>query len=247
MRNQPDRLRRALLGQGLTGLALFVAASGASVPAGAFLLRRRELPADRSIFRVRGQVLVDGEAADKSTRILAASVIETGRKSEVVFRVGADAFLLRENSRLALSATAGDTVIQGLHLLTGALLSVFGPRPAAQPVTMKTPTAVLGIRGTGLYVESAPDETYVCTCYGTVELAVSDDPHQIETVTTRHHESPRRILAADAAGLVAGTAGQRILSAGMKNHRDAELELIEAIVGRKPSFPPQRDTGGYGY
>jgi len=36
-----------------------------------------------------------------------------------------------------------------------------------KPHHLKTPTATVGIRGTGLYVESQPDLTYVCTCYGT--------------------------------------------------------------------------------
>lgn len=224
-----DRDRRRTLQQGLSGLAVFLALQTVPAPASAFFSASRKLSPGRSIHRVRGSVLVDGTPASAKTLITPTSTLETGKRSHVVFRVGTDAHILRENSRIELASVDG-LVVDGLRLLTGALLSVFGERPADRPYRLLTPVASLGIRGTGIYVESGVDASYVCTCYGEVELGVHDDPALQEIVTTEHHEAPRYILAKPGEG------GRRIIKAPMKNHTDAELVLIETIVGRKPPF-----------
>src|SRR5689334_7995700 len=72
--------------------------------------------------------------------------IATGNNSLAVFVVGRDAHLVRANSEV--SVVAG-----GIRVVTGALLSVFQPRQAKE---IRTATAVIGIRGTGLYVEAEP-------------------------------------------------------------------------------------------
>lgn len=233
-----DSGRRRILQQGLPGLALFLALQTTPVPASAFFPASRKLPPNRSIYRVRGDVLIDDVPASRSSIVKPASRLETGRRSHVVFRVGADAHILRENSRIELASSDG-LAVDGLRLLTGALLSVFGERPVDRPYRLSTPVASLGIRGTGIYVESDADASYVCTCYGEVELGVHDDPVQREVVRTEHHEAPRYILARSESG-------QRIVEAPMKNHEDAELVLIEAIVGRKPPFGTRTSSnGGY--
>ena len=120
---------------------------------------------------------------------------------------------------------------QGLRLLTGALLSVFAHRPHR----IRTVTAQIGIRGTGVYCEVEPDRDYICTCYGITDLAALDDASSQATVEAGHHES-RYILRE-------GAVGQRIRKASFKNHTDAELTLIESLVGRTPAF--RGATDGY--
>lgn len=234
-----NRARRRMLQQGLSGLAAFLALQTMPVPASAFFPTSRKLPPDRSIYRVRGDVLIDGVPASSRSIVKPASTLETGRRSHVVFRVGMDAHILRKNSRIELSSIDG-LAVDGLRILTGALLSVFGERPADRPYRLSTPLASLGIRGTGIYVESNADASYVCTCYGEVELGVHDDPAQQEVVRTQHHEAPRYILARSENG-------RRIVEAPMKNHKDAELVLIEAIVGREPpsGFRSSGNRGDY--
>lgn len=231
--------RRRVLQQGLSGLAAFLALQAMATPAGAFFPTSRQLPPNRSIYRVRGKVIVDGAQASKKTFVTPTSTLETGRRSHVVFRVGTDAHILRENSRIELASTDG-LAVDGMRLLAGALLSVFGERPANRPYRLSTPLASLGIRGTGIYIESSADASYVCTCYGEVEVGVHDDPAQREVVRTAHHEAPRYILARSENG-------RRIVEAPMKNHKDAELVLIEAIVGREPpsGFRSSGSRGGY--
>lgn len=206
----------------------------ASTPAGAFWFakRSRKLAADRSVLSVRGDVDVNGRGADKRSRIRAGDRIRTGPRSEIVFVVGGDSFLLRGDSELETGGSG--FLLDSLRLLTGRLLSVFAARPATRPVSMRTPTATIGIRGTGIYVESEPDLTYVCTCYGQAALGAADDPADRELITTTKHESPRYVSARAAQGT-------RIRPAPIINHSNEELQLLEEIVGRQ--VPPQLRLG----
>jgi len=95
-----------------------------------------------------------------------------------------------------------------------------------------TPTVTIGIRGTAVYVEVEPQRTYVCTCYGEAVLEPVGDASARETVRTTHHEQPRYIYAKGAPKMVT--------PAPMLNHADAELEMLEALVGRKPPFAGRR-------
>lgn len=220
-----DFLRASLLAGGYAALG----ASNILAPlVHAFGNIPEELPPGQSIYDMDGEVYVDGQLADKSSFITAQSLVETGSNSFVIFVVGKDAHILRENSQLQLE---GETTIleTGLRLVTGKLLSVFGKRQADQSHTIKTSTATIGIRGTGVYTESDPDVSYVCTCYGHVNLMATQDQQSKESIISEHHDAPRYILAD-------GQAGKLITSAPFKNHTDEELMLIEAITGRAPPF-----------
>jgi hypothetical protein len=52
------------------------------------------------------------------------------------------------------------------------MLSVFGP----EKLTIDTPLATNGIRGTGVYVEITPYRSYVCLCYGQADLQAKLNP-----------------------------------------------------------------------
>lgn len=140
--------------------------------------------------------------------------------------VGADAFVLRENSRLETQGGGGVTDL--LRLTTGALLSVFGRTP--RPKVLQGITATVGIRGTGLYLEAEQQRTYVCLCYGVAEISARDDPSVKEQAVSRHHDMPRYVYAAGAG------ENTRIQPAPFKNHDDLELMLIETLVGRTTPF-----------
>ena len=188
-------------------------------------LRAAEGASPRSVHRLSGRVTVNGTAATETTLISGSDRIETADDGEIVFTVSSDAFILRRNSQLQLTPPADNgLVVEGLRLVTGALLSVFAKRQHR----IETSVATIGIRGTGVYVEVEPDQDYVCTCYGVTELAAQDDLQSRATVAAGHHE-PRYILKS-------GASGTRIREAPFKNHTDAELTLIEALVGRVPAF-----------
>ncbi|OGS76508.1 MAG: hypothetical protein A2Z94_01200 [Gallionellales bacterium GWA2_55_18] len=186
-----------------------------------------ELPAGKSIYSLQGSLRINGQVATTDTVIGNNDTLVTSAGSQAIFVVGKDAFMLRENSELQLS---GDNLlVDGLRLVTGALLSVFGKSRHR----IETPTATIGIRGTGLYVESQPDLTYVCTCYGTTDIGVAADPGKTETIESKHHDAPRYV-----------TVDGRINPAPMFNHTDEELMLIEALVGRTAPFALFDDSYG---
>ena len=183
-----------------------------------------ENPAAPGLHRVEGEVRVNGRPAASGFLIRPGDVIETGARSQAVFVVGRDAYLLRAGSRLE---TAGrEMLIDTLRVITGKLLSVLGPGARR----IETPTATIGIRGTGIYVEAEPERTYVCTCYGIADLQSNDQPDVRETVKTRHHDQPRYIYGKSMPAI------KMIEGAPVVNHTDAELVMLEALVGRRPPF-----------
>jgi hypothetical protein len=172
----------------------------------------------RQISDIQGSVFVNGRRANSYSSIRPGDVVKTGRNSKIVFVVGQDAIILRSNSRLILQSE--NRLVSGLRLLTGAMMAVFAPGKK----TISTVTATAGIRGTGIYVEAKPDETYFCTCYGAVQLDEVSGTQQGELVEASHH----------AARYV--RHGQALQEAPMINHQDLELELLESLVGRSVPF-----------
>ncbi len=184
---------------------------------------------EKGIYRVHGDVRVNGEPARAGMDLRAGDLIVTGRPAELLFVTDRDAFLVREGSRVELDGQAGQLLVTGLRIVTGAVLSVFAP---GAPKRIRTPTATVGIRGTGVYVEIEPGRTYVCTCYGTADLEAAADPQRYrETVTTKRHDEPRYIYA----------SGESMMAkAPVVNHTDDELRLLEQLVGRTPPFGPRQ-------
>ena len=191
-----------------------------------------KLPDDKSIFSLDGDVRVNNAKADESTRIRTGDVVKTGRDSEIVFAVGSDSFILRSNSKMQVEGSG--FFVNTLRLLTGSVLSVFGNRTSNQQLTMNSSTATIGIRGTGVYMEAEQDLTYLCTCYGQVALSSAVDPNDREIITAEHHDAPKYITKKS-------NGGSNIRPAPFINHTDAELMLLEAIVGREVPFGLELD------
>jgi hypothetical protein len=194
-----------------------------------------KLPDSKSIFSLEGDVRVNGSKADLATRIGGGDVVSTSKNSEVVFAVGSDSFIMRSNSQMEIEG--GGFFIDTLRLLSGSLLSVFGERNANQALNVNTTTATIGIRGTGIYMEAEPDLTYLCTCYGTVAMTSALDPNDTEVVTATHHDAPKYLSNK-------AIRGTHVRPAPFKNHTDAELKLLEAIVGREVPFGIESELYG---
>lgn len=192
----------------------------------ALVLVRKALAAgtlEKGVYRVSGEARINGVPARAGMDVKAGDTVVTGPGSEIIFVVNRDAFLMRANSRFEVGGAAADV----FRLITGALLSVYQPGVRK---TLRAQNATIGIRGTAVYVESAADKTYVCTCYGEAELVPTDDPGAAEIVRTRHHEQPRYIMPKGAP--------QMLMQAPVINHTDAELTMLESLVGRSVPFDP---------
>jgi hypothetical protein len=95
------------------------------------------------------------------------------------------------------------------------------------PRQLVTVTATAGIRGTGIYIESSLEQTYFCTCYGTVEIA--DRQRAEKRLVASGYHAPNIIPAQR-------TDGKMARPAEIVNHTDEELVMLEKLVGRVPPF-----------
>jgi FecR protein len=169
----------------------------------------------------KGTVRINGLPAKEGQLILTGDTIFTGKASEAIYVMGNNAYLMREDSNVQFGS---DGAVGILRVVTGKVLAVFGP--GAKRIEM--PTATAGIRGTACYIDTTDTQTYFCLCYGTADLSPVADPGQARTVVTKYHDSPFYIGSDASAPL--------IKPAPVINHRDVELTMLEALVGRKPPF-----------
>ncbi|MBL8483541.1 MAG: hypothetical protein JNJ60_15190 [Rhodocyclaceae bacterium] len=207
----PDRrhILRALLAAGLAPALMRAALAAGNNP-----LRP-------GLRKVSGPVFVNGRVAAPGMSIEPGDLVETGAKAEAIYVIGQDAFLQRADTRVQFPLEAAAF----FRLVTGRLLSVFGRGEKS----LRVPTATIGIRGTGCYLEATPAETYFCLCYGEAEVLPTAAPQSGTVIRTQHHDHPLVIAAATQAGSAIGPA--RVI-----NHSDAELSLLESLVGRAPPF-----------
>lgn len=227
--DETDDPRRRLLIKALAAGLFSTAFPGKGAGADSFFgSTPTKLPPGQSIYRINGSATVNGKEASLTTAIGPNDTIETAQNSEIVFVVGGHSMILRGGSHLALQGGQeglGKFIINGLRLLTGKLLSV----SRNQPMRVQSVTATIGIRGTGFYIESDPELTYFCTCYGTTDVMATNDPESKDQVVSKHHDKPLYIMSN-------AQPGKNIRRAEFKNHTDQELMLIETLVGRTPPF-----------
>ncbi len=175
---------------------------------------------DISVFGVR--MAVWGSA------IFPGQTIQTGADGRIWFTLGGDAYFLRPASELRLIANdARGTLIDVLRLVTGGLGATFRPGRRRSVVAS---TATIGIRGTGVYVETSREETYACTCFGATEKYSNVSGAMMERleVTTRNHLA-RRILLDPAMGM-------RVIEAPFERHTSEEMTRLERLAGRPDPF-----------
>lgn len=202
-----------------------LAASGALASGGiagiiSRALAKGDLGHAQGVQRLEGTVTVAGRPASIGTPVALGDRVKTGPGSSAVVVVGQDAFLMRADSMIVTSGDRG--TLSKLVIEAGRVLSVFGKKP----VEIKASIASIGIRGTGCYIEVAPEDVYFCLCYG--EAQVDGPRMESKLVKTTHHESP--LLLTESGGVMRAEPGP------FRNHTDAELVMLEALVGREPPF-----------
>jgi hypothetical protein len=182
-------------------------------------IAKGDTPLAPAIHHLEGNAKVNGRDAAVGTPVALGDRIATGPRSKAVVVLGGDAFLLRADTAIEVRGTSG--VLSELTVATGKVLSVF----AKKPVAIKAASASIGIRGTGAYIEMDPDSVYFCLCYG--EAQVEGPGGVSQAVKTSHHEMPLFLRHG---------ASMRIEPAGFRDHKDEELVMLEALVGREPPF-----------
>ena len=196
-----------------------------------------QVPVIPGVQEMSGEVRINGVAARVGSLVKPGDTVTTGEDGSCVIIIGEHVYLIREDSEVEFYAEhfeeADNGSISGkIALKLGAMLSVFGETDTE----ITTPLATIGIRGTACYVDSRPERTYACVCYGRAELGSAMDGKFLETVTTTRHDSPRYIYPIDAE--------ERIATAPVIDHTDAELRMLEALVNRRPKFDTLMNRGG---
>lgn len=212
---------------------LLTLAGGAIAPA---LVLRTALaagpsPVPAGLHRVTGTVTVNGQPARAGMLVKAGDTVTTATGAEAIYVIGQDAFLQREASVVRFGAEAAADF---LRVISGKLLSVFGKGKRQ----LRVPTATIGIRGTGCYIEAEAAKTYFCLCYGEAEVVPTVAPAAREIIRTHHHDHP--IYIHDDPAMPTGMVPATVI-----NHGDAELTLLENLVGRWPPFHGRPDLSRY--
>lgn len=187
--------------------------------AGAWAQRRS------NIVELRGDAQVNGTRLLPQSFIQTGDAIETGPDSHLVFVIGNSAFQVRQNSRLVVERGASLNAVGVLRLLTGAVASVWGKGASRQIVT---PTLTAGIRGTGVYTEVFPKQSfrsYLCNCYGVVEVGAGPDR---ALSRSDYHQS---FWAGPEA-----RNGRFLTPARAINHTDEELEHLAQLVDQRTAW-----------
>lgn len=192
-----------------------------------------------NVVDLQGDALLNGQAMRPGAIVQSGDRIETGPGSMLVFAIGNSAFHVRQNSRITVERGTTINTISVLRMLTGAVVSVWGRGTARQVVT---PTLTAGIRGTGVYTEVFPQESYrsyFCNCYGTVDLFAGADRATSEAV---YHQS----FWAEPAP----RDGRVLTPARAINHTDEEVEFLAALVDQRTAWQVLGQRGpkdGAGY
>ena len=119
-----------------------------------------------------------------------------------------------------------DGLVSYIVLKAGGVLSLFGEK-SGQGVEIKTFNAVGAIRGTTTYFawQAQENRTYVCCCYGGVDL--SNGQGGQKTLNTTYHTA----VILPASGGVESAPYDKPLS-----HYDDDIVALERKAGRKPRW-----------
>jgi len=175
--------------------------------------------------KIKGQVKVDGQRASSQQQIRPGQELSVSPGGSAAFAVGNDAFILKGRERGAsLEIEGKGSAVDQLRLISGGLVASFGKGAERKIITT---SATIGIRGTGCYVESQLNRSYICYCYGRFAFSSRDDDSVRENFEASYHDAGRFMLR---------WPRPRIVSAGGLGHDDNDLILAEGLVGRKPPF-----------
>jgi hypothetical protein len=196
--------------------------------AGALLPLRAQAQQSGMVQELSGSVTLNDFPLARNSALLPGQTLRTGEDGRVWFTLGSDAFFLRPGSTLRIQASSPrQPVIDFLRLVTGALGATFARGMRRSVVT---PTATIGIRGTGVYVEASRELTYACTCFGATEVISTPTGSMMESVAVATENHQARYIHRDAM------SGMRIVRAGLERHTNEEMIRLESLAGRPNPF-----------
>lgn len=177
-------------------------------------------------WRVQGRFR---EPLSKGSELHDHDQVKTAKDAKVIARLGTDsAFLLKSDSAVDLHQTPKSD--WRLDLKQGAILSrVTNPKNAPLHFSVKTRSAVMGVRGTSFFLEvRANQPLFFCTCMGKVEVSRGRDSLIIESM---HHDRP--VLIQDGKEPLQSRTRTMVAGELDINHSDEEIHILDQAVASK--------------
>jgi len=162
---------------------------------------------DGYIYDLKGPVLINGKLANKSSPVHFGDEVITGSRGRIAIKLDGNVFRMGTSSHLFLPKETKNIVVD---FIFGSLLAVFRHDANKQ---IHARTAVLGVRGTGLFLKDNGKETYLCTCYGDVDFTDKSNPENVAHIHadfhnaidfnhTNHEFAPSTLIGHDTPELV---------------------------------------------
>jgi len=183
-------------------------------------LAENTLDIGQGIISASGKVTVNGHPLRKGSIVKPGQTVTTGENAEAIYVIGTNAFLQREATEVHFGA---NSIREFMRVLNGRILSVFGKGNKR----ILVPNATLGIRGTACHLGVEANRTYLCLCYGEVDITLPTSGKEPVLLKSSHH---------DNAIYIPSNKNASIQPATMLDHADSELKLLEVLVGRLPTF-----------
>jgi ferric-dicitrate binding protein FerR (iron transport regulator) len=175
-----------------------------------------------TVIYVEGKVTLNERQINTGERVPAKSLIVTGpgAECEITF---AQKNIIRINENTTVSVDFSQPV-KDLDLRQGSIASVLNNLDKlgnADSFSVRTNVAVMGVRGTVIFVHADKDRTYICDCNGTVYLRDADNKNQ-QTVEAAHHK----------ASVFTKQNGKVVVRPGaMEYHTDEDMQNLAAKIG----------------
>lgn len=127
------------------------------------------------VIKIVGKVLVDGKPLAGKTIDSGATIDTSEVGAQVDLSINGKSFSRLKGGKVVLripAKSAGETVIE---LVSGELFSHLKPG-SGDKLTVRTRSAVMGVRGTKFFMSEDEKGSYLCVCEGKVEAASATQP-----------------------------------------------------------------------
>jgi hypothetical protein len=176
-----------------------------------------------AIAYLEGQVTIDGKAAAIGDTVPLGATVATAAQSlcEIAFNTK-NVIRLGENTTFVFNPA---NLQQGSELKKGTLALVLkniSTLAGAARFTVRTPSAVAGVRGTTFFINAIDEKTtYVCSCNGSVHVEDLSGGSAHDMVSA-HHKA--YLFTSTAAGVT-------VADSTLLYHSDAEMEKLAGDIG----------------
>ncbi len=175
-----------------------------------------------TVIYVEGKVTLNDKQIGTGEHVPAKSVIVTGPGSvcEITF-AQKNSIRINENTTVSVDFSQPVKELDLEQGSVGSVLKNLGKLGNSDSFLVRTNVAVMGVRGTVIFVHADTDQTYICDCNGTVYLRDADNKNQ-QTVKASHHKAS--VFTKENGKVV-------IQPGGMKYHTDEDMQNLASKIG----------------